>query len=81
MLNIFVLFYLIVHLISSFLLTRYTRSLLVPCAYVSIESIDCVLLTSFLFMMHLFVPFIFYLYHCCLLNSYMFLILTQQIIS
>ena len=59
-LNIFVLFYYIVyiikvkyfcivllyclHLISSLL---HTRSLLVPCTYVSIKSIDCILLSSF----------------------------------
>ena len=37
-------FIILLHLISSFLLTR---SLLVPSAYISIESIDCILLSSF----------------------------------
>ena len=43
---IYILFYYIVHLISYFL---YIRSLLVPCVYVSIGSIDCILLSSFEF--------------------------------
>ena len=34
----------LLHLISSLLLTK---SLLVPCAYASIESIDCIILSSF----------------------------------
>ena len=37
-------FIILLHLISSF---SFTRSLLVPYAYVSIESIDCILLSSF----------------------------------
>ena len=37
-------FIILLHLISSFLLTR---SLLVPYAYVSMESVDCILLSSF----------------------------------
>ena len=42
--NFLYLFIILLHLTSSFLLTR---SLLVPYAYVSIESNDCILLSSF----------------------------------
>ena len=37
-------FIILIHLISSFL---HNRFLFVPCAYVSIESVDCILLSSF----------------------------------